>query len=249
MKQARIGETEKFVSDMIAEFHKSKIKCLEQLDLNKILKSKNPYLFKAKNFGVASELVKDILDAYLYSSEEKLFGDFLEELAIFVCSKTYGGEKSPATGIDLQFDKDGIKYLVSVKSGTNWGNSSQHKRQEQDFQTAVKVLSQSKQTAKVQPILGICYGKTKTTYVRNYMKVVGQNFWHFLSGNEDLYTDIVEPLGYRAKELNDDFLKQKAKVVNLFTEEFMKDFCVGGEIDWKKLVRFNSGNLGMGAAI
>lgn len=75
------------------------------------------------------------------------------------------------------------------------------------------------------------------------MKVVGQNFWYLISENQNLYTDIVEPLGYRAKQYNDDFVKQKDRVLNIFTEEFIKDFCDNGEINWKKLVEFNSGNL------
>ena len=28
-------------------------------------------------------------------------------------------------GIDLEFDKDGVRYIVTIKSGPNWGNSSQ----------------------------------------------------------------------------------------------------------------------------
>ena len=54
------------------------------LDLKTILRKKNPYLFKAKNINLASDLIREILDAFLYSSEEKLFGDFLEDLATFI---------------------------------------------------------------------------------------------------------------------------------------------------------------------
>jgi hypothetical protein len=235
-----------FVNKGIVVFHESKIKCLEQLDLRKILKSKNPYLFKAKNINIASDLIKDILDAYLYSSEEKLFGDFLEELAVFISRKTCDGEKSPATGIDLQFKVGDIFYLVSIKSGQNWGNSSQHRKQEEDFKNAIRVLKQSKHTSNVQPVLGICYGNSKTTYTRSHIKVVGQNFWYLLSGNQNMYTDIIKPLGYRAKEHNERFLKEKGRIINLFTDQFLKEFCDDGMINWNKLVEFNSSNFGKG---
>jgi hypothetical protein len=46
-----------------------------------------------------------------------------------------------------------------------------------------------------------------------------------------------------AKQHNDKFHRQKSKIVNLFTKEFLNAFCQNGEIDWKKLVEFNSGNL------
>jgi len=72
---------------------------------------------------------------------------------------------------------------------------------------------------------------------------VGQNFWYLISEDENLYTDIIEPLGHRAKQHNTKFLKQKSILVNLFTQQFLSDFCDQGVINWKKLVEFNSGNL------
>jgi hypothetical protein len=49
-------------------------------------------LFKAKNQNTAHDLVKTILDAHLSSQEEGIFGGFLEELAIFICERVYGGK-------------------------------------------------------------------------------------------------------------------------------------------------------------
>lgn len=243
MRKLNLDEVAQFVNTNIGEFHRSKIKILESLDLKAILKKKNPYLFKTKNITVASDLIRDIMDALLSSSEEKIFGNFLEDLAIFIVKKTCDGWKSAATGIDLEFMNRGIHYLVSVKSGPNWGNSSQHREQEKNFQDAVKVLKQSKHTTNVQPVEGICYGKVKTSYVKGHLKVTGQSFWYLISEDENLYTDIIEPLGHKAKEHNEEFVGQKGRLVNLFTEQFMKDFCIDGAINWKKLVEFNSGNL------
>ncbi|MBU1318882.1 MAG: cytosolic protein [candidate division Zixibacteria bacterium] len=243
MEQLSLKDVEKFVSTEIVTFHKNKLEILKRKKLQKLLRDKNPYLFKAKNILIASDLVTNIMDAYLYASEEKLFGDFLEELAIFVAGKTYGGRKSSATGIDLEFEKCGRHYLVSVKSGPNWGNSSQQKKQQTDFQKAVGVLKQSRSEAMVEPVLGICYGKSKTKHLRGYTKVMGQLFWNLLGGNPNLYTDIIEPLGHDAKKHNEEFLKQKAVIINTFTAEFLKEFCGSGQICWDKLVKFNSGNM------
>jgi len=243
MEKLNIDEINNFVNKNISMFHQNKLKSLQSINLKDVLKKKNPYLFKAKNIAVASDLVTSILDAFLSSSEEKHFGDFLEELAIFISGKTCKGRKSAATGVDMEFVNQGIHYLVSIKSGPNWGNSSQQNKQEYDFQIATKVLKQSKRSLNVQPVLGICYGKVRTSYLRGYLKVVGQNFWYLISENENLYTDIIEPLGYKAKQHNAKFMKQKSKIVNLFTQEFIRDFCDNGIINWKKLVEFNSGNL------
>ncbi len=92
-------------------------------------------------------------------------------------------------------------------------------------------------------MLGICYGKNKTGYVRGYLKVVGQNFWYLISENKDLYTEIVEPIGYRAKEHNDLFLLEKNKATNRLTKAFLNSFCdASGVIEWARFVEFNSGN-------
>ena len=244
MKPLNLNDVRSFINDNIGIFHENKLNVMKQINLNQLLKKKNPYLYKAKDLNVASDLVKDILEAYLSSSEEKIFGDFLEDLAIFIASKTCNGRKSAATGIDLEFEEQEKIYLVSVKSGPSWGNKSQQDKQEIDFKKAVQVIKQSKHSKSVEPILGICYGKTRTGFVRGALKIVGQNFWFFISHNEDLYTDIIEPLGYKAKEHNQRFLKHKAKIINTFTKQFLEDFCIkDGSIDWKKLVEFNSGNL------
>lgn len=74
------------------------------------------------------------------------------------------------------------------------------------------------------------------------MKLAGQAFWEFLSGDADLYRRIIVPIGFRAKERNEEFAIEYAKVLNRFTEQFIADFCnPDGSIDWDKLLTFNSG--------
>jgi hypothetical protein len=243
MKALDLNEVRDYVNVNIADFHGQRIKAFEKLNLKKLL-TKNPYLFKAKNVTTAGELIAGLLDAFLSSSEEELFGAFLEGLAIFIAQNTCGGHKSAASGVDLEFLNKGIHYVVSVKSGPSWGNSSQQDKLETDLKNAVRRVKQSKHGANVQPVLGICYGKTKTSYLRGYLKVVGQNFWYLISENKNLYTDIIDPVGYRAKEHNETFSVEKGKVANRFTKAFIDDFCdISGAIDWVKLVEFNSGNF------
>lgn len=243
MNPLNLDQVREYVNENIVDFHKRKIKSVEELRLAKLLR-KNPYLFKAKHITTASEMVTTLLDAFLSSSEEKLFGDFLEGLAIFVAQQTCGGHKSTAPGVDLEFFHNRVHYVVSVKSGWNWGNSSQQNKLEQDLKNAVARLKQSKRGANVQPVLGICYGKTRTSYLRGYLKVVGQNFWYLISENKYLYTDIIEPIGYRAKEHNENFMLERGRLINLLTAQFIERFCdPSGAIDWQKLVEFNSGNF------
>ncbi|MBI5879058.1 MAG: cytosolic protein [Chloroflexi bacterium] len=242
MNSLNLNDVNAYVNEHIVAFHQQRLSSLQQLTLPKLVR-KNPYLFRAKNVNAASELITGLLDAFLSSSEEKLFGDFLEHLAIFVAERTSGGQKSSAQGVDLEFHNDGIHYLVSVKSGPSWGNSSQHTQLERDLKNAVARVKQLNRGANVEAVLGICYGKTKTSRLRGYLKVVGQNFWYLISENRDLYIDIIEPIGYRAKQHNDAFDSEKDNLTNRLTKSFIERYCTAnGAIDWVRFVQANSGN-------
>ena len=65
-------------------------------------------------------------------------------------------------------------------------------------------------------------------------------FWEFISDSKNLYVDIIEPLGYRAKAKNEAFQQKYAQVVNIFSYKFMRHFCVDGKINWDALIEFNS---------
>lgn len=236
------GDVREYVNEHVSVFHEGRLESLRNLEMKKMLQ-KNPYLFRAKNVLTASEMVNGFLDAFLSSSEEERFGTFLEGLAVFVAEHTTGGHKSSATGVDLEFFNKGIHYIVSVKSGPNWGNSAQQDKQEEDLKKAVATVKQRNMNANIQSVLGICYGRTRTSFLRGYMKVVGQNFWYLISEDKNLYTDIVEPIGYRAKEHNDAYLSKKAEVANLITRDFIDEYCDRfGAIEWDKLVQSTCGN-------
>jgi hypothetical protein len=241
MQQINLKDVNNFVEENIGAFHERRTASLQSLKLTQVLKRKNPYLFKAKNINDAHDLVKLLLDAHLSSQEEAIFGEFLEMLAIFVCGKVFGGRKSSAEGIDLEFKRDGVVYIVSVKSGPNWGNSSQIKRMVENFNKAKRILRTSNNKANIQAVNGCCYGQENQPDKGDYLKYCGQVFWEFISGSDRLFIDIVEPLGYKAKERNEKFFSDYDRILNLFTHEFLADFCVDGKIDWDKLVRFNSG--------
>ncbi len=230
-----------YVEQNIGSFHTKRIASLDSLRLSKVLKRKNPYLFKAKNVLTAEQIVRGILDAHISSNEETIFGDWLEGLAIFINNKVYGGWKSGIKGVDLEFDKDNIRYIVNIKSGSNWGNSSQISKMISDFKTAQKTLRTSNSRLNIACVNGCCYGKDRNPDKGDYFKYCGQRFWEFISGDEHLYTEIIEPLGHKAKEKNEEFMEAYSKRINMFTLEFGNRFCKkNGEIDWKMLVAFNS---------
>jgi hypothetical protein len=241
MKQLNLQDVTQYVESNITVFHEKRIKSLDRLQLSQILKRKNPYLFKAKHTFTSEQIVRGIVDAHISSNEETIFGDWLEGLAIFINQKVYNGWKSGIPNIDLEFDKENVRYIVTIKSGTNWGNSSQISKMIADFKTAKKTLRTGNSQLTVIPINGCCYGRDNHPDKGDYFKYCGQEFWFFISGNESLYLEIIEPLGYKAHERNNEFQKSYNQMINKFTREFTNEFCsVDGEIDWQKLVKFNS---------
>ncbi len=241
MKKLNLNDVKQYVEENIGTFHQQRISSLDQLSLTKVLRRKNPYLFKAKYVLTAEEIIKGLIDAHISSNEETIFGNWLEGLAIFINNKVYQGIKSGIKGIDLEFDSKGIRYIVNIKSGPNWGNSSQIAKMISDFKTAKRTLRTSDSGLIIVAVNGCCYGKDSRPDKGDYFKYCGQQFWEFISGNPRLYTEIIEPIGHNAKERNDEFLQSYASMVNKFTREFGNKFCKdNGAIDWERLVRFNS---------
>lgn len=245
MKKLNLQDVSHYVEINIGEFHKKRLDKVNSIKLKEVLKSKNPYLFKAKNVTTASEIVEGILNAFLSSSEEGIFGNWLERLAIYINDAVYQGRKAGIDGIDLDFDKDGNRYLVSIKSGPNWGNDSQIRKLIDQFNSARKRFATSGSNINIICVNGCCYGKSmeKTEYKEkgNYYKICGKRFWELISGEPELYTNLVEPIGYEAEIKNKEFKESSGNLKNRLTKEFLQGFCNdNGEIEWDKLVRFNS---------
>ncbi len=226
------------------QFHAKKIEKIRGLTLDDIIKRKNPYLFRAKGSNSAHDFIKSVLDATVSSGEETTSGNFLEGIAIFVCSKVYGGRKSAVKGLDLEFEDGQQKYLVSIKSGPNWGNAGQITNMLTNFNTAKRTLSTSGGGAQTNFVCveACCYGVDNSPQKLTHFKLCGQRFWKLISGgSEELYRDLIEPLGHLAKERNEEIDLLCSEKLNVFTAAFVVRFCDDGVINWNRLVQFNSG--------
>jgi hypothetical protein len=238
-----------YVSELIDDvFYDRRTKKLKEQSpealLIKLLRAKNPYMLRAVNCDTAEKLIRRIIGDSMSSSDEGNFGQFLEELAIKISLEVMDGRKAAASGIDIDAHYDNKRYLIAVKSGRKWGNNQSREKQVQDFRKRVKTLRQSPDVEPVC-ILGICYGNLRRSdEVKDvYIELVGERFWTFISGgHKKLYTDLIEPLAKEAKKHEEGYEKEYARTINrlvrLFTPHFVNE---EGDIDWKKVVEFNSG--------
>lgn len=228
------------VDKALIDFYTSLAKTLDNIDVDKILKRKNPYLYRAKGISSAGQIVDGILAAYVSSSEETVFGNvFFEPIAIVVS----GGQKAVTEGVDITVDKNNTIYSIAVKSGTSVFNADSRKRQEQNFQSAQKRAQQAHKA--FLPVVGYGYGKKKVKVGNEkfYKELAGKDFWEWLTGDPEFYTKIIRMMGERPDEYAKDFEVAYAKAENRMVREFTIKYCKDdGTIDWDKLLRFNSGD-------
>ena len=73
------AELEALIRKSLDEFYRRRLQKLSTLKLGDTLRKKNPYLFRAMGIQNAAEIVEGILQAYMSSSDEGIFGDVFFE--------------------------------------------------------------------------------------------------------------------------------------------------------------------------
>ena len=230
------------ISRALDEFYTALISKLDTIDIKALMKSKNPYLYRAKAMQNAQQIIDSVMQAFISSSEETIFGNcFFEPLAI----ATVGGTKSIAEGIDVEVrdEVDRILYAIAVKSGTSVFNADSKKRQVENFNKAKKLAQQGKLA--YEPVIGYAYGQkrqTKTGVI--YTELAGEDFWTALTGDKDFYKKIIKLMADLPERYIERFNESYNKAQNRLVRQFTNLFCdEDGSINWEALVEYNSGSL------
>jgi hypothetical protein len=222
------------------EFYKSLITNLDKLNVRKVMRRKNPYLFRAKAMNGAAQIVDALLAAFVSSSEETIFGNvFFEPIATAAAQ----GQKALAEGVDIMVERENTIYAIAVKSGTSVFNADSRKKQEQNFMAAQKLAQQAKK--RFVPIVGYGYGRKKQSnrgLPKFYTEMAGQEFWAELTGDDDFYIKLIRMMDKLPETYIEEFDVAYQKASNRMLKEFANEFCLeDGTINWEKLVAFNSG--------
>ncbi len=223
------------------EFYTNLINKVDSLNIHKVIKRKNPYLFRAKAMNGASQIVDAILSAFVSSSEETIFGNvFFEPIAIAAAQ----GNKALAEGVDIMVERDNTIYGIAVKSGTSVFNADSRKKQEQNFIAASKLAQQARKM--FVPIVGYGYGKKKPSgrgLPKFYTELAGKEFWEELTGDPEFYIKLIRYMDTLPETYVERFDASYQKAANRLVREFTQEYCFeDGSIDWEKLVKYNSGD-------
>ena len=231
------------IASALETFYGTLIEKIDGLNIQKVMKRKNPYLYRAKAMQSATEIVDSVLTALVSSSEETIIGNcFFEPIAIAAS----GGNKALAEGIDIMIQNNETNTIsaIAVKSGPSVFNADSKKRQEQNFTAASKLAQQAK--ARYEAYIGYCYGKKKESgrgKPKMYQELAGKRFWAELTGDEDFYIKIIGYMGTMPEKYVADYKESYNRAANRLVREFSNSFCrEDGSIDWEKLVEFNSGD-------
>jgi len=206
---------------------------LSGVGLHALLRRSNPYLLRAIGLKDASEVIDRLLTDYLSASDQTVFGrTFIETL----CSRVPGVEPSGITGID--FKKNNA--LICVKSGASWGNSSQWSALIADFLAAKRAYKTHPVAQEPECVLGVANGRGAKRTRRKALPFTekrGQEFWGWLTGDNEFYLKIMRVIDDNAGEYTSKIEGIKRRL----RQQFTKEFCgPGGEVHWGRLIKFVS---------
>ena len=237
------AKVQKAIAEALECFYKALIAKIDSININDIIKTKNPYLYRAKAMNKAYDIINSILQAFVSSSEETIFGNvFFEPLAIAASN----GKKSLAEGVDIDIADDAAKlqYAIAVKSGTSVFNADSKKRQAENFARARKLAAQGHYN--FSAIIGYAYGTKQESdrgSAKIYIELAGEEFWTMLTGDKDFFKKIITFMGELPERYVDDYNVSYDKACNRLVRDFSREFCnEDGSINWEKLVDFNSGS-------
>ncbi|WP_299518492.1 PmeII family type II restriction endonuclease, partial [uncultured Flavobacterium sp.] len=173
----------------------------------------NPFLFKyLANFLTGNDDAESIaralvLPRILGSSINTSFGMKIQSLI----STLFQGLGSTTQGIDIEFidEVDGRKKYCQLKAGPNTINHDDVKTIIDHF-NGVRYLARTNKL-KIElddMIVGVVYGETaelSSHYKRiseHYPVLIGQDFWHRLTGEKNFYFELIDALGEVALEVD-----------------------------------------------
>ena len=218
-RNAILENAKNFFREIITKNHIRNTKKCNQISEFNV----NPFLYKyLANFLSGNNELESIAKALIYprvlgTSITTSFGGNMQHF----CSTILQGFASPISGIDIEFEDqlDGRRKYAQIKSGPNTINYDDVDTIDRHFQSVIGVARTNKLSIAIDDmILVVLYGEDSELnghYRRvkeRYPVIVGMEFWHRLTGDEDFYLDLIDAIGEVAIEVNgSDLLNEVIK--------------------------------------
>ncbi len=208
-KKKIIEQAKTFFRENIAEHHIKNTKKLKKLKAFQL----NPFLANyLANFAFGDSHAENIAKALIYprilgTSITTTFGNQMQ----FFCKDVLRGYASMINGLDIEFEDavDGRRKYCQMKSGPNTLNKDDVVTIKNHFKN-IKNLARTNRNTDINPtrdcIIGILYGEAHQLsghYKKireEYPVLVGNEFWHHLTGDEHFYKELIDAVGLVAVE-------------------------------------------------
>jgi len=198
-----VGDLQDVLRVRIGAYLQNLVADVMALTLNQLL-TKCPYQ-RALRYTNAQDVLKDLVQAFVASSEETRFGNFFEEVALAIGQHRTGTmiEKIDSLaeglpGIDLRVSRPGEVFLLSCKTASKgWRNSGQTRDQELRFIQAKRKTLGSSPDDRVFGVMAYAVGDSNGTWLAWQMSegldfsIYGQAYWAWLSGDPSFYKDLI----------------------------------------------------------
>ena len=200
-----------FFKNNIVEKHIKNTEKLKEVKEFKI----NPFLVNyLANFAFGNTSKESIAKALIYprilgTSINTIFGNEIQDF----CCKVLKAEGSLVTGIDIEFvdAKDKRRKYCQLKAGPNTINFDDVepiKKKFEHIKSRARKNKLSNFDASKDCIVGVLYGTEKElsqfykTIKEEYPVIIGQDFWHRLTGDKNFYNDLIEAFVSIADEVD-----------------------------------------------
>ncbi len=229
--------------------NESEIAALDAMTIDELLSGADIY-FLARRVVDVPAMIRLRLRSFTFKSAETKMGGTFESVVSAICGrKNKKGDK----GLNKDVVRSIFRFLLSLKSGSKWGNAQSTEQQQADFVSAktdvVKVkctIEQLLATPQTEiALMGICYGKTETKLDVKCadIKLVGQVFWYFLAGDTEFYKELFVEI-YDADPGFPQLLESKLEeTFNRLLTEFYAQFPREKRAAFMAVVEHTCGNL------
>ena len=116
-----------------------------------------------------------------------------------------------------------------------------------NLKVAKKLLRSELGKSGIISVNGCIYGRDNKPHKVNkknpdlsYHKICGQSFWELISGDDQLYKKIIQPLDKEAKKRDDVFKELYVRKINEMTKDIVNLFYSKDTLDWEKIIDYVS---------
>jgi len=228
-----LDDIKPMASSALDKFHRSRIKKLEDITLEKFIKRMNPYALRALGFSNPAKLTQYAFAGHMYLSNATALGDKFFEAIV---QNLPGFRASKTPGMDADRDLPGVQEIYQIKSGIHQLNCTEFAGVCRAFDKIRKGFGTHRSGNRLDTILGYAYGRTKRK-TASCQVLAGQAFWTHVTGDSGFYIELNTLVGEVSRDWVNTYRIKWDEAAERVETGLLNNFCIDGRIDFDKFTR------------